>query len=82
MFFLQARDDAADWQVQVRGAKGLAEVLRERRADAELYRQLATLRTDVPLQESLDDLRWRGVTDDLAQLCEEIGFGRFLDRFS
>ena len=34
------------------------------------------------LQESLDDLRWRGPTADLAPLCEELGFTRFLDRFS
>ena len=73
-------DDVADWQVEVRGAKGLAETLRERRAEAELYRQLATLRTDVPIKESLDDLRWGGPTADLAPLCREIGFERFLSR--
>ena len=78
----QIPDDAADWQVKVRGATGLAEVLRERRDDALLYRKLATLRTDVPLQERLDDLRWAGPTDDLAPLCKELGFERFLDRFS
>ncbi|MCK5941468.1 MAG: flap endonuclease [Planctomycetes bacterium] len=75
-------DDAADWQVKVRGAAGLAEVLRTHRPQAELYRTLATLRTDVPLQEGLDDLEWRGVTDELAVLCQEIGFERFLDRFA
>ena len=32
----------------------------EHRAEAVLFRQLATLRTDVPLDESIDDLRWRG----------------------
>jgi 5'-3' exonuclease len=53
-------DDPLEWAVPVRGAAALAENLRVRRADAELYRQLATLRTDVPLTESLDDLRWRG----------------------
>lgn len=74
-------DDAADWAVKVRGAAGLAESLRERRDDAALYKRLATLRTDVPIRESLDDLRWRGPTDDLAALCREIGFERFPDRF-
>ena len=77
----QIPDDAADWQVKVRGAAGLADVLRERRADAMLYRKLATLRTDVPLQEGLDDLLWTGPTGDLAPLCQEIGFERFLSRF-
>jgi 5'-3' exonuclease len=51
---------APDWDVAVRGAGSLAESLRAHREDAVLYRTLATLRTDVPLAESLDDLRWRG----------------------
>ncbi len=78
----QIPDDVADWQVKVRGAAGLAEVLREQREDALLYRRLATLRTDVPLAERLDDLRWKGPTEDLAPLCEEIGFERFVQRFA
>jgi 5'-3' exonuclease len=53
-------DEPREWTVQVRGAAALARNLRERRVEAELYRRLATLRTDVPLAESLDDLRWRG----------------------
>jgi 5'-3' exonuclease len=53
-------DDAAAWSVAVRGAQALAKSLREDREAALLYRRLATLRTDVPLAESLEDLRWRG----------------------
>ena len=48
------------WEVPVRGAVALADSLREHRAEALLYRTLATLRTDVPLAEDLDALRWRG----------------------
>jgi 5'-3' exonuclease len=48
------------WEVQVRGAAALAESLRSHREEALLYRTLATLRTDVPLVEDLDALRWRG----------------------
>ncbi len=73
-------DDAADWDVAVRGAATLARNLRERRDDAALWRRLATLRTDVPIRESLDDLRVRGPTDDLRRFCGEIGFLRFLER--
>ncbi|MFT4516198.1 MAG: 5'-3' exonuclease [Planctomycetota bacterium] len=73
--------DSDDWQVKIRGAKSLAQSLRERRDDAMLYRTLATLRTDVPIQESLEDLHWTGPTEELAKLCKEIGFERFLDRF-
>jgi hypothetical protein len=51
----------------------LAASMREQRADAMLYRTLATLRTDVPLTETLDDLRWQGGRRDLlASVCEEI----------
>ncbi|MBN1240704.1 MAG: flap endonuclease [Gammaproteobacteria bacterium] len=50
----------ADWSVKVRGAARLASALRERFEDALLFRRLATLRADVPLQEKIADLRWRG----------------------
>jgi 5'-3' exonuclease len=53
------------WPAGIRGADKLAAVLRERLADALLYRKLATLRRDVPLAESLDDLRYSGVRSDL-----------------
>ena len=67
-------DQARDWGVPVRGAEALAATLRERREESRLFRTLATLRTDVPLTESLDDLRWRGPRrDELARLCAEIG---------
>ncbi len=51
---------AADWSVAVRGAAALAASLAEHRSAALLFRRLATLRTDVPLAESLDTLRWVG----------------------
>ena len=44
----------------MRGAAALARNLREAREEARLYRTLATLRTDVPLEETLEDLEWRG----------------------
>ena len=60
--------DARAWPESVRGAERLLQTLRERLADVLLYRQLATLRRDVPLQESLDDLRYRG--PDTARVSE------------
>jgi 5'-3' exonuclease len=50
-----------EWSVPVRGVPRLQESLRTRIDDARLYKKLATLVTDVPLAESLDDLRFRGV---------------------
>ncbi len=67
-------DREADWQVPVRGAARLAETLRAGREQAHLYRTLATVRRDVPLAESLDDLRWRGPDPAaLAALGERLG---------
>jgi 5'-3' exonuclease len=73
--------DADDWDVRVRGAARLAERLRAHRDDALLYRRLATLRTDVPLTETVDDLAWRGADRDaLPALCAELGERAVLDR--
>jgi 5'-3' exonuclease len=67
-------DDHRQWQVDVRGALALADSIRTHRDEAMLFRRLATLRTDVPLPETLDDLRWRGGRRaELEALCAEIG---------
>ena len=74
-------EDAARWDVAVRGRDRLAASLRERREDAALYRRLTTLRTDVPLAEGLADIEWRGARRrDLDTLCREIGAGELLQR--
>jgi len=44
----------------VRNAGALARVLDEQRDLALLFRDLATLRTDVPVFTSVDELRWTG----------------------
>ena len=65
----------------MRGAAALAASLREHRDAAYLYRRLATLRTDAPLDETLDDLRWRGARRaELTDLCRELGNHEFLER--
>src|SRR6266436_6815041 len=51
---------ATEWTVPVRGAARLAASLQENRELAMLFRTLATLRTDVPVFSSVDELRWRG----------------------
>jgi 5'-3' exonuclease len=67
-------DHERAWQVAVRGAAGLGACLRERRAEALLYRQLARLRLDVPLPETLEELRWQGSRPgELEAVCAEIG---------
>ena len=66
--------DPAAWRFEVRGAAALAESLAAHRAELALYRTLATLREDVPLEESLGDLEWRGPREaELAELGAELG---------
>lgn len=66
--------DAATWKVAVRGAAKLAASLAAGRTDALLYRKLATLRDDVPLTESLDDLEFRGVPrSSFLKWCDAMG---------
>ena len=73
-------DDASEWTVQVRGAKSMSANLEERREVAMLYKKLATLRLDVPLSETLDELEWRGVRrDEFQTLSAEMGFSRMMN---
>ncbi|MEI9949669.1 MAG: 5'-3' exonuclease H3TH domain-containing protein [Pseudomonadota bacterium] len=74
-------DSAASWRVSVRGAAALAESLAGRRADALLYKRLATLRVDVPLTENLADLRYRGAARaPLEALVGELSDTTLLER--
>ncbi len=51
-----------DWRVDVVNSMALAETLRHDRELAFLFRELATLRTDISLFQSVEDLRWAGAT--------------------
>ena len=66
--------DATTWEVPVRGATRLAATLAERYDDAMLYRELATLVTDVPLPDDLDQLAWNGTPREaFLRFCDEVG---------
>lgn len=66
-------DDPSEWQFNVRGAAMLGRSLAAHRHEAALYRTLATLRDDIPIRESVDDLEWRGARPGLRGLCLELG---------
>jgi len=73
--------DASRWDINVRSADKLATTLRTQMGDALLYRFLAQLRPDVPIEDDLADLEWRGAhRDAFTDLCDELGFGRLRDR--
>jgi 5'-3' exonuclease len=61
-------------------ATRLVESLAAHREEAFLYRHLATLRDDVPLQEGLADLEWRGARAKLEDVCRELGDEELLKR--
>jgi len=66
-------DDPQRWGLGTGRASRLADSLAQRWEEALLYRRLATLRSDVPLQEKLGDLKWQGARDRLKELCHELG---------
>lgn len=61
-------------------ATTLLENLQANYQDALLFRELSTLRQDVPLKESLNDLEWKGATSKLEQVCKELREERILER--
>lgn len=54
--------DSREWHVNAANAGALAATLDEHRQEAILFRTLATLRTDIPLFENVDQLCWNGPT--------------------
>jgi 5'-3' exonuclease len=74
--------DHAEWiadGVKVRGAEKLATTLREHRADAELFRILATL-VDTVEVGTVDEWKWNGSRAEFAQLTTEWGVPRLGER--
>ena len=57
-----------------------AEVLGERKALALKFKELATLKTDIPLFSNTDELRWTGPTGKFPAWLAKAGDGRLLAR--
>jgi 5'-3' exonuclease len=81
--FLHIEDipgDHAEWKVNVMGAGRLARTLADQRANALLFKDLATLRDDAELFDDVDELRWKGPTPDFAKFAEAIGAPQLAER--
>jgi len=65
-------DDWRTWSVNAAQAGRLADTLARQREHAFLFRTLATLRTDIPLFESVDDLHWEGPTPAFAAIAARL----------
>jgi 5'-3' exonuclease len=65
-------EDPRAWNVNANNAGGLALTLTRERDRAFLFRDLATLRTDIPLFTSIDALEWTGPTDAFPPLAARL----------
>jgi 5'-3' exonuclease len=64
--------DWRHWDPTIRRARPLSESLFSAWEDALLFRTLATLRVDVPVFTSIDDLLWKGPAKDFKRTCERL----------
>jgi len=68
----QIPEDWRTWGVNASSPGRLARVLTESRDEVYLFRTLATLRTDVDVFSSVDQLRWQGPTPAFAPLAARL----------
>jgi 5'-3' exonuclease len=73
-------EDSEEFGLSAGRARRLADNLEAHREQAFLYRQLTTLRLDVPLEENLGDLEWRGAREEFKTLCQELGAENLIDQ--
>ncbi|MFN8638999.1 MAG: 5'-3' exonuclease H3TH domain-containing protein [Dehalococcoidia bacterium] len=64
---------AEAWEVRLPRAAALAATLRDQWELALLFRDLATLRTDIDVFRDIDDLRWRGPRSDFGEMAARLG---------
>lgn len=64
--------DWREWHPSIRKPRVLAEALFSAWNDALLFRTLATLRLDVPVFDTVEDLRWKGPRPGFEGLCRRI----------
>jgi hypothetical protein len=72
--------DSRKWHPSIRRARGLADTLFASWNDALLFRTLATLRTDAPVFDSLDELSWRGPRAEFDAQCQRMSAPNLLRR--
>lgn len=73
-------DHAHEWDVTVRGATGLATTLAQDRALALLFKDLATLRLDVPVFADVSELDWTGPGPQFEEVARSLRAPELHDR--
>jgi 5'-3' exonuclease len=64
--------DWREWNPSIRKARLLSESLFHAWNDALLFRTLATLRLDVPVFDTVEDLRWKGPHPNFEEHCQRM----------
>ncbi|PZM80860.1 MAG: flap endonuclease [Candidatus Melainabacteria bacterium] len=64
--------DPKEWNASIRGSAKLATTLYGSWDEALLFRKLATLRTDAPVFDKIDELEWRGQTASFEAMCSRL----------
>jgi 5'-3' exonuclease len=64
--------DAAEWHVNAANARSLARTLAGQHERVFLFRELARLRADLPLFESIEQLRWAGPTAAFPEIAARL----------
>jgi 5'-3' exonuclease len=70
------------WHPSIKRARALAECLFSSWDDALLFRTLATLRLDVPVFDSVDELRWQGPRGNFEDFARHLRSPALVDRVS
>jgi len=68
------------WDPSIKRARVLSESLFNAWNDALLFRTLATLRLDVPVFDTVDDLRWKGPRPNFEEHCQRMKAPELLRR--
>ena len=69
--------NAQDWHVNVSNPVGLSRTFNNNRELALLFRDIATLRTNIPLFATVDELLWQGPSPDFLPLAERLQRAQF-----
>ncbi len=71
---------AGQWDITVRGGAKLAQTFADNRDLAILFRRIATIELDAPVDPDVSALEWTGPTNDFAELASSIDAERHLAR--
>lgn len=71
---------AGQWDITVRGGAKLAQTFSDNRDLAFLFRRIATIELDAPVNDNVDDLEWTGPTEGFADFAASMDAERHLAR--